>query len=364
MKNFDALLVGYYGMTNTGDDMLMAATAEGASDLYGAKSLAATCPAGSEVARWLNCTPVQGTRQWVKGQGRFEKYIGAARSKHILIGGGSVFHTAKDIAQKRHYLKLAGKGEHRAVGVGLGPFVDRAAEMQCAKFLNEVDFTGVRDDVSLEIAQAIAPKANVKKTFDLAPGMVHRDVFKQAIASSADNAIGVALCPRERLMRDQSLEAERMDKLAYSLRAWHEEFGSEIRLIDLNGNSELGDAQVHEDLRTRLDGLPVKHINYNANPYACVNEISKLKLLVAMRLHASVFAYLTKVPLLSVNYHRKCDNWCEDIGHNELNFFDAGGFSEEAMQKRGVEILQGNYIAPSLPVEEANRLSLTNWASL
>ncbi len=364
MKTFDALLVGYYGMTNTGDDMLMAATAEGASDIYGAHKLAATCPAGSEVAKWLNCTPVQGVRQWVKGQGRFEKYIGAIRSKHILIGGGSVFHTAKDISQKRHYLKLAGKGEHRAVGVGLGPFVDRAAERQCAAFLNEVDFTGVRDDASLEIAKAIAPNANVHKTFDLAPGMVHREVFKNAIADCVENAIGVALCPRERLMRDQALEAERLDKLAYSLRAWHEEFGSEIRLIDLNGNPELGDAQVHEDLATRLKGLPVKHLSYNANPYECVHEISKLKLLVAMRLHASVFAYLTQVPLLSLNYHRKCDNWCDDIGMSDDYFFDAGGFSESTMQQRGSQIMRGEYRAPSLAVTEANRLSLTNWQSL
>ena len=143
MAAFNTLLIGYYGMQNTGDDMLMAAAAEGARRRYHSRNIAATGASGSEALQQLQLSAVQAKKQRFKGQDRLLKYWAAARSEHIIIGGGSVFHTAKDIAQKTHYLKLATSNQHCAAGVGLGPFNDVAAEKACATFLNACAFTGL-----------------------------------------------------------------------------------------------------------------------------------------------------------------------------------------------------------------------------
>ncbi|WP_372748882.1 polysaccharide pyruvyl transferase family protein [Litorivivens sp.] len=363
-KTFDALLVGYYGMHNTGDDMLMAATAEGAKALYGASRLAATCPKGSEVAQWLECAPVQSRKQRVRAQDRALKYVGAWRSEHILIGGGSVFHTAKDIAQKRHYLKLSGNAEHRAVGVGLGPFVDTEAEKQCAAFLNEAAFTGVRDRDSYDIAKSIAPAANVALTYDLAPGLVESDAFKSALASQRDNAIGFALCPKERFEGYSQRETNRLLKLAAAAKQWHRESGAGIRLFDFNGHPTLGDAQVHQEFMNLLDGVPVEYLPYHANPYHCIAAISRTKMMVAMRLHAAIFSFLTKTPYLSLNYHPKCDNWCRDSQHSPQYAFDSATFDVEALTKSGFDILNGHYLEPQLAIAAARDEALKNWEAL
>ncbi len=363
-KKYDALLVGYYGMLNTGDDMLMAATAEGAKKLFSATRLAATCPQGSGVGQWLACTPVQSRQQRVRAQDRILKYVAAWQSRHILIGGGSVFHTAKDIAQKRHYLKLAGDAEHRAIGVGLGPFVDAEAERQCAAFLNEVAFTGVRDKESFDIARSIAPNARIELTYDLAPGLVDSEAFQSSLASERDNAIGFALCPKERFMNDSEAETRRLQKLALAVKRWHEETGADIRLFDFNGHPDLGDKQVHRDFHTMLSGVPVEHVSYHANPYHCIASISRTRMMVAMRLHAAIFSFLTQTPYLSLNYHPKCENWCRDSGHDARYAFDSANFGADELAQAGSEILEGGYRQPTLPIAAARDEALKNWRAL
>ncbi|WP_051171289.1 polysaccharide pyruvyl transferase family protein [Spongiibacter marinus] len=364
MKNFDALLVGFYGMQNTGDDMLMAAAAAGAKQLFSASNIGATAAKDSATGKIQEIQGVQSNEQRFKGQDRLLKYLGALRSRHIIIGGGSVFHTAKDIQQKRHYLKLANSRRHIAAGVGLGPFVDSAAEKACAKFLNECHFTGLRDRDSFEIAQCIAPQANIALTFDLAPGLRFDQPFQGALSSATDNAIGVALCPVERFQGRADLETRRLKQLAQVLREHHQQSGAEIRLIDFNGHPDIGDNAVHTELAAMLSGLPVKIIPYNPNPYAAVHEISKLRGIVAMRLHAAIFAFLTGTPCFNLNYHPKCHNWCRDIGQLSSNTADSGNIDNDVLQTALANIWQGDYSPPSLSVQDACNKAQKNWRPL
>ena len=361
MAAFDTLLIGYYGMQNTGDDMLMAAAAEGARRRYHSQHIAATGASGSEALQQLQLSAVQAKKQRFKGQDRLLKYWAAARSEHIIIGGGSVFHTAKDIAQKTHYLKLATSNQHCAAGVGLGPFNDVAAEKACATFLNACAFTGLRDKTSLDIARSIAPNANTALTFDLAPSMISQPAFQHALMPERDNAIGVALCPVERLTGDENAEHVRNQILADALIQHHRETGAEIRLIDFNGHPTLGDQQVHRDLCARLGETPCKIIPYNPNPYEAVMEISKLSMIVAMRLHAAVFAYLSNTPCISLNYHRKCENWCRDIQQSTDFAIDSRHVDKDSLSTAIATIHRGDYVPPSLPLADAEKMALSNW---
>ncbi len=364
MRNLDALLVGFYGMQNTGDDMLMAAAAAGARQLFDAKQIAATAAKGSAAPQLQGLECIQSRQQRFKGQDRVLKYLAALRSRHIIIGGGSVFHTSKDIDQKSHYLKLAGSRSHIAAGVGLGPFVDSAAEKACAKFLNQCSFTGLRDHESFEIAQSIAPQANIALTFDLAPGLRFDPAFQTALAEDRDNAIGVALCPVERFHGKAERETQRLVKLAQVLRQHHQDSGAEIRLIDFNGHPDIGDHAVHSELAALLDGLPVRIIPYNPNPFAAVHEISKLRGIIAMRLHAAIFAYLSETPCFNLNYHPKCENWCRDIRQQPSNTTDSGNIDNDALQSALDDIWRGNYRPPSLSIDDASSRAQSNWRAL
>ena len=364
MSAFDTLLIGYYGMQNTGDDMLMAAAAEGARHRYRSQHIAATGARGSLALKSQQLTAVQSRKQRFRGQDRLLKYWAASRSHHIVIGGGSVFHTAKDIEQKYHYLKLANGNEHRAVGVGLGPFKDIAAEKACAKFLNACAFTGLRDRSSLEIARSIAPNANTALTFDLAPGLASQPVFQSALATQRDNAIGVALCPVERLAGNEEAEKKRNQILAEALTQCHRESGVEVRLIDFNGHPTLGDNQVHRDLIDRLGNTPYQIIHYNSDPFEALRQISKLAMILAMRLHAAIFAYLSSTPSICLNYHSKCDNWCKDIGQSPRFSFDSKQIEKEELTSVIYQVQNDKYIHPQLQIVDAEKMALKNWGEL
>jgi polysaccharide pyruvyl transferase WcaK-like protein len=363
MKRFDALLVGYYGMHNTGDDMLMAAAAAGARRHLMANNIAATAARGSDVCHALNVSAIQSKNQKFRGHDRILKYIAAAHSRHIVIGGGSVFHTAKDIRQKLQYLKLAGNNKHSAVGVGLGPFVDSEAERVCTEFLDRCDFTGLRDRVSFDIARSIAPNANVALTFDLAPGMSVEPDFVSALAPNRDNAIGVALCPVERFSGDENAELHRNSVIANTLNKLYKQEAFEVRLIDFNGHPDLGDHPVHQDLRQKLKNIPCEIIHYAADPMRAVNQISRLRGILAMRLHAAVFAYLSGTPAIVLNYHPKCHNWCRDIGQSEDFSMDTVDIDGVKLETSLARILADDYIFPQLPISAAAEKAMSNWSS-
>ena len=160
-KKYDAYIVGYYGMQNSGDDALMYATAWAAKHIIGCEN--------TKVGLYGNYTRETQSdhqlslkfNQKFPGQNRLLHYKTALQSKRIIFGGGSVLHSETDINLKRQLMSLSNPKKSLAVGVSIGPFHSVSAEKSCAKFLNECGYVGVRDNESLEIANRIAPKANV-----------------------------------------------------------------------------------------------------------------------------------------------------------------------------------------------------------
>ena len=79
------------------------------------------------------------------------------------------------------------------MGVGLGPFQNVAAEKSCTEFLKECRFTGVRDQTSFDLAKSLAPDANLRLTFDLAPLLLAQK--ERPLRAMPRSGIAVSLCP-------------------------------------------------------------------------------------------------------------------------------------------------------------------------
>src|SRR4030067_1634791 len=122
------LLSGYYGMDNTGDDALMAVVAWGIRHFCKTNRIYAmgNKVPGFEGSDFIKPILVAKTR-FIKENG-LRVYYNAARAHNIVFGGGSIFVDSRDLKVKINMLKLAGKGPHTAIGVGIGPFRDANAE--------------------------------------------------------------------------------------------------------------------------------------------------------------------------------------------------------------------------------------------
>jgi len=353
-------LMGYYGMQNSGDDALLAAVAYGAGRYLGEREFFINSPRQIKLEEVGTVKPLLVTKQRWPARNRLVQYQAALRSQRIIFGGGSVFCTRRDIDLNRDLLTLSGGKGHLALGVGVGPFESVAAERACAKLLKRLDFVGVRDVESLNIAKSIAPQANIAFTFDLAPTLLSAPGF--SIRPIPRKGIAVCLCPKERLNGDRESEQGRLRAIADALKKFHQHTGEPITFLDFNGHPELGDRQVHQEVAAMLGPtVSACFVDYDPNPYRVLQRLAGFNAIVSMRLHGSVFGFMAETPVLSVNYHSKCKGWCGQIGLPDHMQFDV----DELCSNQLFNALNGGmnegFASNKMTVRSAAQAALKNW---
>jgi len=364
-KKFDAYLVGYYGMQNSGDDALMYATAWAARHLLECDKTKVGLYGDHERETQSDYQLSLAFNQKYLGQNRLLHYKTALQSKRIIFGGGSVLHSKTDINLKRQLMSLSSPKKSLAVGVGIGPFTSIAAEKSCAKFLNECGYVGVRDALSLDIAQSIAPNANVKKTFDLAPLLLCSKKYKPqhvkrkgialTLCSVAINAMGKI---------DKNAEQQRIEQFTQLITQLYQKTGESITLIELNGHNSLGDWKINNNIIAKLSKkIPVTIKKYEQNPIALLEHLGGYKAILSMRLHGAILGYLAGTPVLSVNYHSKCQGWCSEIGMHEDYQIDLFNIDIENIISQITQGLSTSFIRPALSIDNAIKNSLANWST-
>lgn len=354
----NALLIGYYGEMNTGDDALLAAAAWGMARHFPQARLYSEI---ARVPRLIDAavTPALGRKlfpghNWLRGQWL------RRRLRQVVYGGGSIFFNASTLHYWCRLLDGIGAGAHFAAGVSVGPFASRVDETACAELLRRLAFVGVRDAASLARARACCPEARVELTFDLAPLLAQIDPPAPA---AERRGLGVALCHYERYTGgDVAREAARMDAVAAGLDAAARAGAvDELVLIDFNGHPAMGDHAVHAELAARLGGrVPLRHLAYTDDPFAVLRAVRGLRGLLAMRLHGAVFAYCAQTPCLMLAYHDKCRGWADMVGQPAAQVLDAAP-CDPARLAAGLAQLAAAPALPALPLDDALARTRRNW---
>jgi polysaccharide pyruvyl transferase WcaK-like protein len=363
-KKYDAYLVGYYGMRNSGDDALMFATAWAAKNILGCKNTKVGLYGDyTRETQSDNQLSLKFNQQF-PGQNRLLHYKTAIQSKRIIFGGGSVLHSETDINLKRQLMSLANQKKSLAVGVGIGPFNSVAAEKACAKFLNECGYVGVRDNASLAIAQSIAPHANVHKTFDLAPLLLCSNQYKPTVNERQGIALTLCSVAIDAIGKtDTTKEEKRVEQFVQLITKLYAQTGEPITLIEFNGHKVLGDWKINNNIIARLDkNIQVTIKKYDPNPIALLNNLSGYKAILSMRLHGAILGYLANTPVLSINYHSKCKGWCEEVGMPEDYQIDLFNLNIEKIVSQITEGVSTKFQQPTLSVDRALTNSLSNWS--
>lgn len=360
-KLFDAYIVGYYGMHNTGDDALLYSARWASHYLLGAKNTLVSSATDSQCQEFGDIQAIKQGK--FRGHQRLIHYKNALKSDKVIFGGGSVLHTESDIQFKRHLVTLSSRRQSRCVGVGLGPFTSVGAEKACAKLLSECSFVGVRDKQSYDIATALSPNANIHLTFDLAPIMLCHE--KHKLVEIERSGIMFNFCQQAIDAfgnTNRTAELARIKSAVAAIEKTWFETKEPIYLVDFNAHSRFSDFQVHRKIIEQLsEAVPVTHIQYDPNPFRVLQRIAGFKASVCMRLHASIMSFMAKTPSISINYHPKCKAWCEQIGMPQDYQLDARDICSDSLANIIKFSLATEFIAPLMTTNEAVGASLRNW---
>lgn len=351
------VLFGYYGELNAGDDAFTVVCSDYLLR-FGARRVGVLADTLPQVPCFVGSALLL-HRRWRGVAERVENArirLWGALGASVIVGGGSIFRDRSGLRELRGILDRSPKGRHAAVGVSIGPYRDDGAQRLLAELLPRFCFVGVRDKVSLERVRETAPDARVKLTFDLGP----------LLPGVRGSAIG-GIPPEDRRGLGISLRGDQvgdsdLNLLAKGLaRTLDQGLADRLVLLSLNSHPWKGDAEIHRALAARVNRPEsVEIVEHDGNPFAMWDRVGRLRAMVAMRLHAAVFAHGNAVPTFIVPYEEKNLEWGDMSGHPESMI----GTLSDAVDY-GLPLLLGE--APPMPTltpEESVERALANFAWL
>jgi polysaccharide pyruvyl transferase WcaK-like protein len=315
-----ALVVGYYGMSNYGDDLFGTVFRdEGERILPGYRVEVASAPrsAGRGMPARLAASD--------SGLGsmlRLTRGIAAlARHRMIVLGGGSVLETLSGVRRVQHRLARFTGTRFRAIGVSIGPFAVARDRDEVVAFLSSMDRIVVRDSRSREVAERAGLAGRTVIGGDLAalhtaratPAEQHIPApgrTPRRVGLALGGAAGVPAATADALV----------DGLADAIEATHDPArADQVALLVLNTHPVHGDDLVSARAAERLSsrGLDVTVSRHTSADVDVIwSAIAGLDALVAVRLHAAITAYLTSVPFLIAGSHPKVTDFADDVGQD------------------------------------------------
>ncbi|MFN3649537.1 MAG: polysaccharide pyruvyl transferase CsaB [Armatimonadota bacterium] len=285
------LFSGYYGLGNAGDEAVLAASVgmlRGRRPDLTLEALSGD-PAGTRHALGIEAAP------------RMSPAALAAvrRCSLFLSGGGSLLQDRTSLKSLIYYLflirlaKLWGK-RTMVFAQGIGPLVRPAARRWTAETLSRVDAITVRDADSAELLQEIGVRGpSVEVTADPVFALEPQVTERVTAAALHRPVIAVSLRPWEGVERI-------LDPLATALGRFEGEVA--LHAWPLYGAEDL---PVCEALASRLPSMQVMRETLSPGEWMALAGWTDA--VVAMRLHALIFAAARSVPVAGISYDPKVD---------------------------------------------------------
>jgi polysaccharide pyruvyl transferase WcaK-like protein len=353
------LLVGYFGMHNCGDDLFVRAAVDGCRRYFQSETFYVN---GTESYRTDETLvrPIQFTRRTRQPLQRIheQREIGRARKSDLLIfPGGSNFHSS---ATLRHYERLveAVQGPSAALGVSVGPFREAEAHDDCERLMSKMSFVGLRDRASENRTLDFANREALELTCDLAVPYL-RSRFPKP--DHGDGSVAICLATPDNPNTDPEPYDRVAEEAISAMRVGLSKgmVGS-VKLVDLNGHPIFGDHVLHRRIQEALPSVHVKHIPYTGSSDAVIEHISRASFVLAMRLHALVFAVCLGKPTLVLSYHEKCTEFASLANVDGGRILNVNALRPRQLEEAFTELVRNSESS----VEYAYPVIKDNWISL
>ncbi len=287
----------------------------------------------------------------------------------VIVGGGSILHSAKSIQWKQEIVKRVCKGNKNffvgLLGVSLGPFKGREDKRVCADFLNITHVNIFRDDYSAKLAKDISNNSNNHASLDsslLLPKLFPQEFSPQNFKKDS-NVVGIMFV-RNNTHLDEFNKEHRLERFVDIVNHITKQ-GKVVKLISLYTGSAYSDNELIREIEKSVDmpKLVYSHI-FSGDIFETMREIGECGDVISMRLHGIIFAYLLQIPFLSLEYDPKNSNFCQTVQYSTKMCLQ----SKDLLAEDRVESLISNlfdqgdvYIKEAMSVTEAAKLVEDNF---
>ena len=322
------VLSGYYGFDNLGDEAVLTATVA---------ALRIRRP-GAEIAVLSGAPRATAQTHGVEGvpRARPQDLVRVLRGCDLFLsGGGSLFQDATSWRSPWYYLGVLGLARRLArrtavYAQGIGPLRGRAVRAAARRLLNAVDLITLRDADSLAaLASLGVDRPPVVLAGDpallLTPDRSPRVEAEQSRWGEGE--------PCGLVLRSWGRDAW-CDAISAAARAVAERRG--VRWICLAMHRP-ADLALAERMAAQI-GQRAQVVREPVTPREMVALVGGLRLVVAMRLHALIFAATQGVPLVALAYDPKVSAFARELGEPPL---DLTGLNGDALV-RAIEAASAN----------------------
>lgn len=325
MTKKKAVIFGYHGMKNFGDDFFLSYILNKLSEKNVSRCFV-TARGNVAKENYKNNLEIIEILPKVNRFKGYDKwlllFLYALKSDYLIFCAGSIFTI---LPEKVFCLTIsAAKLFNRrlkiiAIGVSIGPFSSNAQEQKVVSALKSFDRVVVRDKKSCSYGLS----RNLKFVRDIA--FTHSPRFVKKCSP-----LGIALNPYASIFPDGTLKSEilRNDKIVECIAESVPLSAGSIKVFVTCGDERYGDTFLAQDLIEKLTakGYSSELVTYDGDIKRFEEELGSVEKLIASRLHAGFFAVLAGCQVFQLMYAEKIKEFYSGLDLQSISFAAAYTF--------------------------------------
>lgn len=311
-RTLQFLASGYYGCGNAGDEAVLAGIAASFRKQAGDRVRLTVLSQNPEATR------AQHNLKAVHRMKMLEVKVALMDSDLLISGGGSLLQDTTSLRSLVYYLWIARMAFQLGKPVmfyaqGMGPLRRPISKFLVKLVANRAAYLTVRDEPSARLLQQIGVKnPNLEVTADPAFALAPQSdtsvqaLFRRYAIGWEEPKIGVALRPWG---TDKEAAQKKYADLLIEL---NRRTNCSVILVPMHSADDIAFAQEVARHTGQADRFPV--IAEECPPELLLGALGKMQAVVAMRLHALIFAARMGVPPYAIAYDPKVGNLMERLG--------------------------------------------------
>lgn len=310
------VISGYYGFDNIGDEAILKSIIMALKEED--KSIEITVLSSNPEGTKKNYN-VNAINRWnIKNI-----YKELLNGDGLISGGGSLLQDVTSSRSILYYTSIIGLARlmKKPVAIyaqGVGPINKNLNKKIVKHFLNKVQYISLRDEESFELIKSIG----VKVESDIVPDPVMGLDFKSIDRKYRKEPYIIIS------VRSWGSKEDYLNQIAKSCDDI-KKAGISIKLIPMHGKLDEDTSKI---LANMIKG-DVEILSYKMNIEEKLKYIREARLMIAMRLHALIFAGNVGTPMIGISYDPKIDSYLKLVNQPCIGNVSDGIDSNELTQK-------------------------------